>query len=150
MSAKILAYAARCALLGVNTFTAIALQAPPEACTLDVLADAQQGKVYVQRYIEGKGGELSIQPLAVWLEGLPPGTCVTGPGVETFSADIPETVWRVARADWLPRPESLLTLALPRFARGDRDDPFTLEPLYLRGSSAEEKVARETPRLKER
>jgi tRNA threonylcarbamoyladenosine biosynthesis protein TsaB len=150
MSAKTLAYATGCALLGVDTFAAIALQAPPEARTVDVLADAQQGKVYAQRFIQGKGGALTIQPFPVWLETLPPAAWVTGSGLEIFSADLPKQVPQVECADWLPRPESLLTLALARFGRGDKDDPFALEPIYLRGSSAEEKVARATPRLKER
>jgi tRNA A37 threonylcarbamoyladenosine modification protein TsaB len=39
---------------------------------------------------------------------------------------------------WEPRPESLLALALRRWAAGERDDPFAVEPLYLRPSSAEE------------
>jgi hypothetical protein len=34
--------------------------------------------------------------------------------------------------------EALLALGLARFTAGQRDDPFVLEPLYLRGSSAEE------------
>src|SRR5262245_25336168 len=50
MSAKALAYATGCALVAVDTFTAIALQAPDEADRLDVLADAQQDNVYVQAF----------------------------------------------------------------------------------------------------
>src|SRR5262245_15682692 len=42
MSAKTLAYATGCALLAVETFAAIARQAPPEATLLDVAEDAQQ------------------------------------------------------------------------------------------------------------
>src|SRR5688572_4071308 len=41
MSAKTLAYATGCALVGVETFAAIARQAPPEARSVAVLADAQ-------------------------------------------------------------------------------------------------------------
>src|SRR5262245_25636146 len=48
MSAKALAYATRCALIGVETFPAIARQAPPGCERLDVLGDAQQDKVYAQ------------------------------------------------------------------------------------------------------
>jgi tRNA threonylcarbamoyladenosine biosynthesis protein TsaB len=144
MSAKTLAYATGSALLGIDTFSAIALQAPPEARTVDVLADAQQGKIYVQRFIQGKGGALTIQLFPAWLESLPPAAWVTGPGLEIFAADLPTQVPQAACADWLPRPESLLTLALARFGNGDKDDPFALEPLYLRGSSAEEKAARAT------
>src|ERR1041385_8383863 len=44
MSAKTLAYATGCVLLAVDTFAAIAHQAPAEALCLDVIADAQQDR----------------------------------------------------------------------------------------------------------
>ncbi|MBV8963914.1 MAG: tRNA (adenosine(37)-N6)-threonylcarbamoyltransferase complex dimerization subunit type 1 TsaB, partial [Hyphomicrobiales bacterium] len=50
MSAKAFAYATGCALVAVDTFAAIALQAPESVERLDVLADAQQGKVYAQTF----------------------------------------------------------------------------------------------------
>jgi tRNA A37 threonylcarbamoyladenosine modification protein TsaB len=40
---------------------------------------------------------------------------------------------------WFPQPQSLLAVGLERWRRGERDDPFAVEPLYLRPSSAEEK-----------
>ena len=43
---------------------------------------------------------------------------------------------------WDPQAESLLRLGLARYTAGERDDPFALEPLYLRASSAEEQQAR--------
>src|SRR5262245_35637944 len=50
ISAKALAYATGCALLGIETFAAIARQSPEDAQRVDVLADAQQKKIYVQRW----------------------------------------------------------------------------------------------------
>ncbi|HEY8503823.1 MAG TPA: tRNA (adenosine(37)-N6)-threonylcarbamoyltransferase complex dimerization subunit type 1 TsaB, partial [Gemmataceae bacterium] len=50
MSAKALAYATGCRLVAVETFRAIARQAPPGATAVDVLADAQQGRVYAQPF----------------------------------------------------------------------------------------------------
>jgi tRNA A37 threonylcarbamoyladenosine modification protein TsaB len=44
----------------------------------------------------------------------------------------------VPAEEWDPRPESLLRLGLPRFLRGEADDVHSVEPLYLRRSSAEE------------
>src|SRR5438552_1260198 len=61
MSAKTLAYATGCALIAVDTFAAVAWQTAPEAARVEVLADAQQDKVYVQSF--GKAGE-GWQPLA--------------------------------------------------------------------------------------
>src|SRR5205085_2940336 len=46
MAAKAFAYATGCALLGADTFATIAGQAPAEALRLDVIADAQQDRVY--------------------------------------------------------------------------------------------------------
>src|SRR5215831_10270750 len=50
ISAKALCYALGCPLVGVETFAAIATQAPAEATRLDVLADAQRDKVYIQPF----------------------------------------------------------------------------------------------------
>ncbi len=50
MSAKTLAYAVGCALVAVDTFAVVAEQAPDAVRRMDVLADAQQDKVYVQAF----------------------------------------------------------------------------------------------------
>jgi tRNA threonylcarbamoyladenosine biosynthesis protein TsaB len=141
ISAKTLAYATGCALLGIDTFAAIARQAPADV-PIDVLADAQQGKVYVQRFLHGVGETLQIRPFVEWLEQTPPPTWVTGPGLELFASRIPSAVHQAPRDDWLPRPEHLLAQGLARWRRGEKDHPFALEPLYLRSSSAEELWAR--------
>ncbi len=146
MSAKTLAYASGCRLLAVDTFAAIARQAPTEAATVDVVADAQQDKVYVQRFRRMQPGEawiadaaLTIMPFEQWLATLSPGAWVTGPGLAGQGARLPNSIRVVPEADWTPRAESLLALGLERWQRGERDDPFAIEPLYLRPSSAEEK-----------
>jgi len=139
MSAKTLAYATGCALLGIETFAAIALQMPTEAISMDVIADAQQGKIYVQRFIQGIAQELEIKAFPSWLNTLPEGTWVTGPGLENYKNKLPKHISHAPPELWLSRPESLLTLGLQRIDRQEKDDPFTLEPIYLRPSSAEEK-----------
>jgi tRNA threonylcarbamoyladenosine biosynthesis protein TsaB len=145
MSAKTLAFATGCALVAIDTFDAIRLQAPAGVLNVDVIADAQQDKVYVQRF--GDHPEpLTILPLAMWLESaLAWHVAVTGPGLEAFAARLPPELTVLPRAIWLPLPASLLTLGLERFRKGERDHPFALEPLYLRASSAEEKWAKLHP-----
>lgn len=144
MSAKTLAYATGCRLLAVETFAAVARQAPPSAIAVDVVADAQQDKVYMQRF-RGPNRQaespLRIAPLADWLTMLTPDVWVAGPGLAKHRDRLPKDTLVVAAADWHPRAESLLALGLERWRRGERDDPFALEPLYLRPSSAEEKWA---------
>jgi tRNA threonylcarbamoyladenosine biosynthesis protein TsaB len=143
MSAKAFAYATGCALLGVETFAALALQAPGGIDRLDVLADAQQDKVYVQPFVRGPagwapGGELAVRAFAAWLADRSAGAWVTGPGLEKWEARLPAEVPRLERTRWGPQPASLARLGLTAVRAGRRDDPFGLDPLYLRASSAEE------------
>jgi len=142
MSAKALAYATGCALLGVDTFAAIAYQAPAEAAVLDVLADAQQDRVYWQRFGRRETGwepasALTILPVAEWLASRPTHAWATGPGVRLIVGRCKgECIATEAQRD--PGPESVLALGLERWQAGERDDVFALEPLYARPSSAEE------------
>lgn len=138
MSAKTLAYATGCPLLAIDTFDAIYQQAPAECQIVDVTADAQQGNIYVQRF--GSHSEpLTIVPFEKWLESaLANQVAVTGPGLEIF-ADRIRGMTVLPRETWQAMPLSLLKIGLARFLKGERDDPFAVEPLYLRASSAEEK-----------
>jgi tRNA threonylcarbamoyladenosine biosynthesis protein TsaB len=143
MSAKAFAYATGCALLAADTFAAVALQAPEGATRSDVLADAQQDRVYVQSFSRGTAGvspvsELRIHLFADWLAGREAGAWVTGPGLRKWKDRLPPDVPAVDAARWDPQPSTLLQLALFRYQAGERDDLWTVEPLYLRPSSAEE------------
>ena len=145
MSAKTLAYATGCALLAIDTFTAIAVQAPDEALCVDVVADAQQGKVYVERFERLAADApfqsrqpLCIRPFAEWLALVAPPMWASGPGLRIQEGRFPEGVRVAPPSCWDPKPETLLQLGLARYVKGDRDDFWALEPLYLRPSSAEE------------
>jgi tRNA threonylcarbamoyladenosine biosynthesis protein TsaB len=143
MSAKVFAYATGCTLLALDTFAAIAVQAPVEASRLDVLADAQQDKIYVQSFARGDTGfaplgSLAIRPFAEWLGEHAPEAWVTGPGLRKWQQSLPSDVRVVAEEQWEPRVDSLLRLGLTRYRAGERDDPWMAEPLYLRPSAAEE------------
>ncbi len=143
MSAKTFAYATGCALIAVETFATIVLQAPESVARVDVLADAQQDKIYVQPFVRDAGGwrslaELTIRPFADWLATREKGASVTGPGLRKWAERLPADVPMLDTDLWEPQSASLLRLGLARYAAGERDDPWTLEPLYLRPSSAEE------------
>jgi tRNA threonylcarbamoyladenosine biosynthesis protein TsaB len=148
MSAKTLAYASGCVVLGLPAFAAIARQAPPDATDIDVLADAQQQNVYVQRWSHAAGAwssqPLQICPAAEWLAGLKPHIWVTGPGLPLHESRVPAANPRVPLELRDPQPARLLELGLERWRRGEADDPWTLEPLYLRASNAEENWDRRT------
>jgi tRNA threonylcarbamoyladenosine biosynthesis protein TsaB len=149
MSAKTLAYAVGCTLVGVETFAVIADQAPAEVNRVDVLADAQQDKVYVQPFGRTASGwrplnALAVKPFAEWLTGRSAEAWASGPGLHRLAAQLPAGVPVIEAASWDPQPESLLRLGLARHTAGERDDPFALEPLYLRPSAAEEQRARQS------
>lgn len=151
MAAKVLAYATGAALIGVDTFWAIAEQTRPDVVALDVLADAQQDKVYVQRYTRATIGAaplpaapLTVRPFVEWLADRDGATWMSGPGLRLFGPRLPAESRVVDDDLWDPRPESLLRLGLERWREGCVDDPWTLEPLYLRPSAAEEKWAKKS------
>jgi tRNA threonylcarbamoyladenosine biosynthesis protein TsaB len=150
MSAKAFAYATGCALIAVESFTAVvAAQVQPETHVMDVIGDAQQDKAYLQRFARHPGDSemhavtpLTIVEFPTWLAERDPAALVSGPGLHRFQDRLPPGC-RVADAQfWDPTADALLRLGLARYARGERDDPYTLEPLYLRPSSAEEQWAR--------
>jgi tRNA threonylcarbamoyladenosine biosynthesis protein TsaB len=143
-TAKALAYATGCQLRAVDTFAAVAEQAPADARLLSVIADALQGQVYAQRFARRLDGWHAEGPLAITGVGalaaaLPAGDWVSGPGVGVYDGQLPGANPRTPDADREPRVESVLAVGL-RNAPLTRAELFELEPLYLRGSSAEEKA----------
>lgn len=143
-TAKALAYATGCQLRAVDTFAAVAEQAPTGARRVWVIADALQGQVYSQGFDRAPGGWVAFQELRVgaaedWLNWLAAGTHVSGPGLSAFDARVPTDCPRVAEGEREARLESVLAVGL-RLAPLSKDELFALEPLYLRGSSAEEKA----------
>jgi tRNA threonylcarbamoyladenosine biosynthesis protein TsaB len=134
MSAKAFAYATGCALLGI----------PVEFEQLSVIADAQQDNVYAQDFVRSgdrwqPSSELAIMEVVYWLGGLDfERVFITGPGLDRWENLVPNVISRAAPNLREPRPEDVLRLGLRRFLAGERDEVFSLEPLYLRPSSAEQ------------
>jgi tRNA threonylcarbamoyladenosine biosynthesis protein TsaB len=146
MSAKTFAYAIGCKLLAVDTFAVIARNCPAEMETVEILADAQQGKVYVQRFSRVDRTNdwrpetaLNIQHFDEWkrdhLQSIPIG----GPALEIYGLQLPLGCQILDRASWHPSLQNLARTGLARLERAECDDLWTIEPLYLRASAAEEK-----------
>jgi tRNA threonylcarbamoyladenosine biosynthesis protein TsaB len=151
MSAKAFAYATGCTLVAVDTLAAVALQAPAEASPLHVLADAQQDKVYVQRFARDTPRDFPrpVSPLAIrefteWLDTLEGKTWVSGPGLRGKAPRLRPGIQIVPAELWDPRVEGLLRIGLDRYRKGEHEDVWSLEPLYLRPSSAEAKWREKT------
>jgi tRNA threonylcarbamoyladenosine biosynthesis protein TsaB len=144
MSAKTFCYATAAALVGVETFKTLALQAAAEALPVTVLADAQQERVYIQTFDRGgqtgvqAAAPLRIEPITTWLASDRPTALITGPGLHRYR-DRLDRATPVAREElWDPRVESLLEIGKARYELGDRDSLWSVEPLYLRPSAAEQ------------
>jgi tRNA threonylcarbamoyladenosine biosynthesis protein TsaB len=142
MTAKTLAYATGCVLLGIETFQAIAWQTPRQARQVDVIADAQKDQVYVQRFLrEDMGwkiaGPLAIQEFSAWLATVEKSGWISGPGIQGKEERLQDRLL-VDPSSREPCVEIILHLGLERWRQGEKDDVYTLEPLYLRPSAAEE------------
>lgn len=146
MTAKSLAYATGCELIAVPTFDTIAaVQSGNQQ--LDVIADGLKRTVYVQRFgpTDSRGlrsplNELHAAKLDDWIATLEPGQLVAGPGTMTYGSALPVSVNVVP----IPEEPADVYRALLRVAAIQAPLPraewFRMEPLYVRGSSAEEKA----------
>jgi tRNA threonylcarbamoyladenosine biosynthesis protein TsaB len=139
-TAKSLAYASNVPLVAVPTFHTLARQAPEEAVNLWVIADALQGTIYHQRF-QGRTpiDDVKIVPAADWLPWANGATWLTGPGVAIHAEKLNCTARLVPEALREPTVDGVLA-AGDSFATLSQEELFAIEPMYLRGSSAEEKA----------
>lgn len=146
-AAKTLAYATGATLIGINSLHAIGRNAPAEAGRVAVVADAQRGEVYTVELTRPTSGrpltpatETRIESLSTWIEGLAPGWMVLGPALELprVRSVVPTGCLPPSGDLNHPRAEPLLELAREAMAAGRSDNPWLLEPLYLRRSAAED------------
>lgn len=143
MTAKAMAYALNRPLISLNSFEIVARQAFDADSTislLEVVADAQQDRVYIQRFTNPLQAEnnLSIVQGEMWRASLSAGMTVTGPGLKQQQSLLPVTIRIMDESLWQPQLNALLQLGYQAYQNQQFADPFTLEPLYLRASSAEE------------
>jgi tRNA threonylcarbamoyladenosine biosynthesis protein TsaB len=147
--AKTFAYAIGCRIVAVDTLAAIASGAPPDVAAVNVLIDAMRGDVFHGRYIRSADGwrrdgeiglvawrSLAAQPMV--------GTTLAGPAL----ANIPGDQWPAPRLPaecWSPQARQVALIGEREAAAGRIADLWTIEPLYIRKSAAEEQAERLSP-----
>lgn len=146
-AAKTLAYATGAALVAVDSLHVIGRNAPDGPTRIAVIADAQRNDLYLAsltRTFPGlppcPDGETRIEPLDSWVKSLEPGTVVLGPALDLprIRSAVPSEFLAAPDVSNHPKARHLLDLARAAFQAGRRENPWLLEPSYLRRSAAED------------
>jgi tRNA threonylcarbamoyladenosine biosynthesis protein TsaB len=150
-TAKTFAYAVGAEVVGVDTLSAIALQAPPEAGPLHVAVDAHRRELFTAEYGSDASAASQLETIDAWLAKLSALVAsgqtpwVTGPALVALEGRLPPGLRLVLREAWVPRAASVGRLAA-EVATGVRGpELWALVPTYLRASAAEEKLTATKP-----
>lgn len=155
--AKTLTYALGCPLIGIETYHALLAGLPTDLVTESTtepprrfwtIGDAQRGDLFLAEFVPQptgdwvRLGEYQIVPGETWLAGLTERDVVLGPGVLRYQ-DVATAAMRVQEPACVqPAAKALIPLAESRLQGGQVDSPWTLAPIYLRPSAAEEQRAK--------
>jgi tRNA threonylcarbamoyladenosine biosynthesis protein TsaB len=143
--AKTWAYVTGCRLVAVETHQAIAENTPVGISAVHVVSEAQGGDVYFTRYGRAADGfwtaldPMRFLPVEEWLATLRPEETVSGPALMKLESRIAGRCGILDRSFWMPNAGNVAQIGMESAKRGDWADPWALEPLYVRRSSAEEK-----------
>lgn len=143
--AKTLAYATGCSLAGIDTFLAIAENTPAEIQSVFVIGDAQRGDLAVGRYIRRpdgwfeRDGAVRIVHAEDWCRDRRPTDLISGPGLDKVADRLTGRCRILGPEFRTPRAHIVARLGERAVQAGRADDPWTLEPFYLRKSAAEER-----------
>jgi tRNA threonylcarbamoyl adenosine modification protein YeaZ len=148
VTAKILAYASKAQVIGVNTLHAIALQAPDEANRVTAILDAQRSQLYVADFHRVDNwlepiAETRITDRETWIDDLTSESIIIGPVLEKLSSNMDSSVPLAPKESWEPTAVNVGRLGLHLYQQGQRDDYWKMVPNYYRLSAAEEKARAE-------
>lgn len=148
-TAKTFAYAVSAGMLGIGTLETIAAQADvPPGGQIAVAADAQRGDLYTALYRRNAPFNHalvqppSIVPAVDWLAGLNREVLVAGPALEKLASQLPAGQRTAPREAWYPAARTVARLAAEKHTAGEQGDVWSVVPLYLRKSAAEERTLR--------
>lgn len=146
-TAKTFAYAVSAQIQAIGTLEIIAAQADaPPGGLVAAAVDAQRGDVYCGLF--RRRGPFKYEPVqppmivaaTEWLAGLTRETLATGPALDKLPAGLPAEQQIAPRETWYPAARTLGHLAAAKHAAGERSDVWSIVPLYLRKSAAEERA----------
>ena len=144
MSARTLAMMTGARLLGISTFEILAQHCLEVGhAKIEIIADAQQDKIYAQRFENNNSqlvseSELKIVIASEWIANRDISFAIAGPGVTKVQPLTQAKEGMIVEQSGNINKESFLALALKKLFSHHSDDPLSLQPLYLRRSSAEE------------
>ena len=141
--AKTLAYVVNCQLAAVDTLQAVACNTPADTTFVEVICDAQRGDLFAGRYMREPSGlwkpqhEIRQIPATAWADEVKSTDTVSGPGLDKF-AHLVEGRCRVLSPEFRrPHAVWIARLGIEALKAGRAADLWSIEPLYLRRSSAE-------------
>lgn len=147
-TAKSLAWALGCPIVGVPTLDALALGLPPADFALCPVVDARWEQVYTALY-RWQGGRLAREamPRAVrpadLARDLPERVHLFGDGLRRYRPLFERPgVSFGGEEEWTCHARVVAEVGARAFAEGRRDDPLSLVPLYLRPTEAEVKAGK--------
>ena len=144
-TAKAFAYGVEADILGVDTLAVIAARAPAQVQSLSAALDAQRGQVVAQTFERGPDGwfepvgPAGLVDVDAWLQSVEPGVWITGPILRKMADRVPDGLAVLDPEYWAPSAAAVARVAVRDYARGRRDDVWSLVPRYSRPSAAEEK-----------
>lgn len=143
-AAKTLAFAAGARLLPLDSLALIARNAPDEIERISVVADAQRHDLYVADFHREhpggpvlRSGPTRFEGRDTWLSQLRPGMLALGPGLQRFATPLPAFLADSDPSWHEPRAEAMIAASLEAWEEGGEAN-WSLEPLYLRRSAAED------------
>lgn len=147
--AKTFAFATGCRLVAVDTLECVAAAAPEDVDQITVIADAQREQLFVGHYRRGdrdrceRLGPIEIVDFDAFCDWAvaqsSPHFAVTGPGLPRVVESLAESVRTLPEPVWIPGSTHVARIGEQLAADGILTDPATVEPFYIRRSSAEDK-----------
>ncbi len=142
--AKTLAFAAGSALATAGSLEVVAQNAPAGENLVEVAFDAARGQVFTCRFRRLSNTwvaehEVRIESASDWARTLAPNSLVIGPALSKYRELVPDHHRVADESLWWPRADWVVRIGHRQHLVAPRVEYFSLEPVYLRPSAAEEK-----------